>query len=70
MKAKPTCPECGSSRIAEILYGMPDFSQTEADLEAGRIVLGGCTVHDESPRWHCHECEHQFGVVDFDSLSD
>ena len=38
-----TCPACGASGIADILYGMVVFSEElEQDIESGRIVLGGC----------------------------
>ena len=56
------CPECGSKRVAEILYGMPAFSdKLERDLEVGRIDLGGCCVTDNDPEWQCVECEHAWG---------
>lgn len=58
-KTKPKkCPACGSSRIAEILYGMPAFSaKLERDLNAGRIVLGGCCVTNDDPKWQCADCQ-------------
>jgi len=52
------CPECGSGRIAKILYGMPAFSEKlENNLNAGRIVLGGCCVTLDDPVWQCVECD-------------
>lgn len=52
------CPSCGSGRIATILYGLPAFSpELEADLDAGRIVLGGCCVTDDDPAWQCLDCQ-------------
>ncbi len=59
-KGKPRkCPQCGSSKIAEIMYGLPDFSSEELnkDVEEGRIVLGGCIVAPDNPRWKCKDCE-------------
>jgi hypothetical protein len=58
-KRKPTkCPACSSSRIAKILYGMPDFSsKLERDLGAGRIILGGCCISDDDPEWQCTDCQ-------------
>jgi predicted RNA-binding Zn-ribbon protein involved in translation (DUF1610 family) len=54
------CPECGSWRIAGILYGMPSMdARLERDLEAGRIVLGGCVVTDPDPTWQCTDCGTQ-----------
>jgi len=58
LKKKPDqCPQCGSWRIAEILYGMPPMdARLERDLEAGRIVLGGCVITDHDPTWQCVDC--------------
>jgi hypothetical protein len=41
-KKKPEqCPECGSWRIAGILYGEPSINASvERDLEAEKMVLG------------------------------
>ena len=55
------CPECGSSRVATILWGMPAFSEIKDDLEAGRIVIGGCCIDDNDPKWECTDCEHRWG---------
>ncbi len=64
-KAKPgKCPQCGSSKIARIMYGLPDFSSGELkkDIEEGRIVLGGCIVGPDSPRWECKGCGARMGT--------
>jgi len=51
------CPECGSTRIAEIFYGFPDFEAIKDDLESKRITLGGCCLTDDDPSWRCLACE-------------
>ncbi|MCP8467355.1 hypothetical protein NK553_25720 [Pseudomonas sp. ZM23] len=53
---KPSsCPVCGGLRIAEIIYGYPDFTETlERDIDQGRVVLGGC-IPSES-KWQCLTC--------------
>jgi predicted RNA-binding Zn-ribbon protein involved in translation (DUF1610 family) len=52
------CPKCGSIRIARYLYGMPMMSeQLQADLDTGRIVIGGCEITGDDPAWKCLECE-------------
>ena len=56
-----TCPRCGSGKIAEIQYGMPAFSKRlEADLEAHRVVLGGCMVWPDQPDLSCAACSFEF----------
>lgn len=52
------CPACGSVRVAEVIYGMPAFTpELEADLEAGRSILGGGCVSSDDPRWRCLDCQ-------------
>ena len=63
--AKPeTCPECGSNRIADILYGLPHYGYPDLrrDLDEGRIVLGGCLVESGQPRWFCMSCRVPLGT--------
>jgi len=51
------CPECGSSRIATILYGNPELTaDLEEKLADGRVALGGCTFETVAPDWRCVEC--------------
>lgn len=58
-KSKPkTCPNCGSEKIADILWGYPGYSEEmEKQIEEGKLVLGGCCVTDHDPEWECVECE-------------
>ncbi|SHJ63607.1 hypothetical protein SAMN02745165_02832 [Malonomonas rubra DSM 5091] len=61
-KQKPRkCPACASSRIASIMYGMPAYDKKlQADLDSGRVVLGGCCVSLNDPAWKCTECGADF----------
>ena len=62
-KKKTCCPKCGSEDIAHILYGYPAFEKIEEDLYAGKIALGGCCFEaDVSPKYHCNDCENDFGI--------
>ena len=57
-RTPPMGPTCGSSRIANILYGMPDFDdKLEKDLDSGRITLGGCCITNDDPEWQCADCQ-------------
>lgn len=65
------CPFCGSKNIAEYLYGLPCFNEAlEKDLEAKRIILGGCMIDGSEPDYHCNDCEKDFGYRDNASSSD
>jgi hypothetical protein len=58
--AAPPCPACHSRSVARIVYGLPSKSAMRAK-ERGEIVLGGCVVGDDPPRWRCLACGHDFG---------
>lgn len=56
------CPKCGSGDVAEILRGMPHFTeQLEKDIADHKIVLGGCCVTENDPSFHCNACGKEFG---------
>ena len=51
------CPHCGSLRIANILYGEPAYSERlMADIKTGKIILGGCLLTMDDPKWQCVDC--------------
>jgi DNA-directed RNA polymerase subunit RPC12/RpoP len=55
------CSNCGSKRIANILYGMPGFSdELQRDIELGKIILGGCLIGEDDPDWQCADCGRSF----------
>ena len=55
------CPRCGARNTASYLYGEPDFNETFDQLNNGDIVFGGCCIIWLSPKYHCNECEHDWG---------
>jgi len=61
-KRKPRkCPECGSRKIASILWGLPLLDAgTRQKIETGKIVLGGCLVGPERAEWSCVDCLQKF----------
>jgi hypothetical protein len=61
-RSVPTCPRCGSQRVAPILYGLPAFNERlNAALREKRIVLGGCLVGPDNPVFHCNACSTEWG---------
>ncbi len=58
------CPACGSPRVAEVLYGYPAWSRRLGrDLDAGRVVLGGCAMPEDPERWQCLACGARIHAV-------
>lgn len=56
------CFNCGSKDIARYSYGMPILNEElKQKLESGEIILGGCCVMPNSPRYHCKKCGKDFG---------
>lgn len=63
--APSQCPACGSTKLAAILYGLPDFSpELRRKLDDGIVVLGGCCIFGNDPRWQCTECWHKWGAIE------
>lgn len=60
------CPACGSDNVAEILWGMPAFTEElEKELDEGNVVLGGCCITPDDPKYECNECRCRFGRSEF-----
>lgn len=61
--AKSTkCPQCGSKRIAPVLYGEPTF-EDYLYKKRGIAVIGGETIEVGSPSFACLACGHKFGAA-------
>lgn len=59
--SKLHCPNCDSTNVARVLYGMPDLTDwLEKRLESGSIVLGGCSVTGDDADRFCNDCETYF----------
>ena len=65
---RPPCPKCQSKKIVPIQYGMPSMEMYEKS-KLGKFVLGGCCISDESTKWHCLDCEHEYGKY-WDDIKD
>lgn len=53
------CPDCREKRVVPIAYGFPD-SDVADEVRRGEVVLGGCLIEPENPRWLCRSCGHEF----------
>jgi len=55
------CPSCNSKRCARILRGYPLYTEElQNDLDAGRVVLGGCLISDDETDWRCLDCGNEW----------
>ena len=62
MTNKVRCPNCQSTNHAEILWGLPaDMMAIKEELDKKEIVLGGCIVTGNDPKWECNECLTRWG---------
>ncbi len=54
------CPSCGFKPMGVILYGMPiPTEQYYRDVESGKLIVGGCSLTDDDPKWECRNCGQQ-----------
>ena len=58
-RSSPACPQCGSSRVATMLYGSERLNRRD-QLASGKVVLGGAHRGDGDPAWHCRDCEYRW----------
>ena len=57
----PVCPKCNSTNVAKYLWGLQLLdNQLSRDIEEGRVILGGCTVCGEDPKFHCNDCKYDW----------
>ena len=62
------CPEClEEGSIVEIAYGYPG-EEMRAKYESGEIKLGGCSISEDNPDWHCNKCEHEWSRTQYDRM--
>ena len=56
---KTKCPKCNSEKVIPIVYGLPSYDLGEKELR-GEVMLGGCLVSLESPKWYCKNCGNKW----------
>lgn len=61
----PSCPKCNSSNVAVIFYGYPlPSEELSKSLDSDQIILGGCCITDDDPKWECNSCSYRWGKRD------
>ena len=66
------CPKCGCESFAKILYGTPAFdddfrlpASLQKQLDNKEVILGGCCIHPDSPKYMCLDCHFKYGSQPF-----
>lgn len=55
------CPNC-KNELSEILYGLVNLEDDELkkEIEEKKIILGGCIIYENSPKYYCRFCYHYY----------
>jgi len=57
----PPCIACGSTRVAEVVYGRDaDRAALQDRIDRGEVVLLSPDFVDEPAQWHCLDCQHEW----------
>lgn len=56
------CTVCSSLDVIPWVYGEPTHLAGEAAAR-GELMIGGCLIWPERPKWHCKACGKDFGAV-------
>lgn len=58
------CPDCASNDILPITYGTPPLSgsRLQRAIEKQEIILGGCFLCGDAPKYACRACGHRFDL--------
>lgn len=51
------CPKCKAKKVKIYVYGYID----DPDRLSPREVAGGCCIEEDSPKWLCGACKHEWG---------
>jgi len=62
-RATYKCPQCNSTNIVPIVYGMPGL-EMQKDSYEGKIHLGGCGIKIDAPNRYCNDCENEWNKTD------
>ena len=58
----PSCPVCNSNQVATFIYGKPSLTRLIIEgFESGKFISGGCMIRESAPKWHCYNCNRDFG---------
>ncbi len=54
------CPTCGEkANVIRIVYGLPNLCLLNDD-RAEKVLLGGCLISENDPKYYCKTCGNKF----------
>lgn len=57
---KQPCPVCNKTdQVIPIVYGYPG-EELDKKAQKGEVILGGCMVSEDNPRWYCKRDDKRF----------
>ena len=61
------CTQCNGTSVAEIIYGLCEITnELEQAINKKQIILGGCLIGNNDPKWECTDCYCRWGIRDED----
>ena len=61
------CIQCNGTSVAEIIYGLCEITnELEQAINRKQIILGGCLIGNNDPKWECTDCYCRWGIRDED----
>ena len=55
------CLHCGFEPVSHLLYGVHEIDEKmQRDIDSRRILLGGCSILKDSPKWFCSNCQTEY----------
>jgi hypothetical protein len=72
VKEKPfKCHICNFEPVSDLLYGVQIIDeQLQKYIDERKVLLGGCSLLDYSPKWLCSNCQTEYYLYKYDSFKD
>ncbi len=72
VKEKPfKCHICNFEPVSDLLYGVQIIDeQLQKDIDERKVLLGGCSLLDYSPKWLCSNCQTEYYLYKYNSFKD
>jgi hypothetical protein len=55
----PPCPACGSTDVAQLIWGLPSFEAVER-MAGRQVEFAGCDIPPDRADYHCQSCDTEW----------